>query len=163
MFGWLRQKIRNWATDSQRDQMQRFVISLRGQTASELGTVVVIATIVRLTVDERTLPVTLLEGLAHGERELAAPLFLNHLIRQLQKQGSLPQAAGAMVWLHSARAIITPELRLLGREMWRELERGFANIDEARIDLMLLTLKPIDPAIAIAARYIPPPLDPSAA
>lgn len=161
MFGWVRKKIGNWATDSQRDEMQRFVTSLRGQSAEELGMVLLMATIVRQTVGNKTLPATLLEGLQGGtDEELFAPLQLNRLIRQLQKQGSLPQAAGAMVWLHSVRAIITPELRLLGRQMWAELARGIDQVNVARLDLMLLTRAPISPDVSMAANYIPTPLMP---
>lgn len=160
MFGWLGQKFQHWAADKQRDEMQRFVTSLRGQTAEELGVVVLMATIVRLTVEERTLPPTLLEGLSHTEADLYAPLHIGRLIKDLQKQGSMPQAAGAMVWLHSVRAILTPELRLLGREMWAELKRGFEHVSTARIDLMLLTERPVDSRFASEALYTPTPLLP---
>ena len=161
MFGWLRRKIGNWATDSQREDLERFVVSLRGQDPEELGTVVLMATVVRLNLGPKTLPITALEGLATGtDQEVMAPLMLNRLIRELQQQGSLPQAAGAMVWLHSVRAINAPELRLLGRQMWGELVRGFAFVNEARIGLMVLTGKPVDSAYAEAARYIPSPLKP---
>ena len=160
VFGWLRKKVKNAAVDSQRDDLTRFVESLRGQSSSELAALILVATVVRLTVDSRTLPIALLEGLSNNPDDLLSPVLLTRLIKDLQRQGSLPQAAGAMIWLHSARAILQPELRLLGRQMWAELVRGIPHVNDARLDLMSLTGQQIDPKYAVAAVYVPPPLTP---
>jgi hypothetical protein len=45
-------------------------------------------------------------------------------IRRYQAEKRYEEATGAMVWLHSLRALSTPEVRRLGREMWRQLHRG---------------------------------------
>ena len=39
-----------------------------------------------------------------------------------------------MVWVHTLRALDRPELRSLGRSMWRELARGFPYVEEVAGD-----------------------------
>ena len=53
------------------------------------------------------------------------PLRLVSLIKQFQKMGQPSDALGVWVWLHSVRALNVPEIRIFGRQMWKELVRGF--------------------------------------
>ena len=56
------------------------------------------------------------------------------------KKKNNPIAASAlMVWAHTARAGIRLELRSLGRELWRELSRGFPHVDEAAASFKALS------------------------
>ena len=48
---------------------------------------------------------------------------LSSMIKQLQQSGNPQLAAGLMVWVHSLRALTRPELRSLGRDMWRGIVR----------------------------------------
>ncbi len=43
------------------------------------------------------------------------------------------------MWVHTFRAAARLELRGLGREMWKELERGFSYIDESVSEFAVLT------------------------
>jgi hypothetical protein len=43
-----------------------------------------------------------------------------------------------MVWLHSIRSSETPEIRVRGREMWAELERGIPHADDGADGFRLL-------------------------
>lgn len=52
------------------------------------------------------------------------PVKVVAIIKDLQKQGSPTSTVGLQIWLHSARALITPELRLVGRELWAELVKA---------------------------------------
>jgi len=58
---------------------------------------------------------------------------LSNAIGKLQRSGNPQLAAGLMVWVHTLRAMTRPELRTLGRAMWRELERGFPHVEEAAL------------------------------
>ena len=53
---------------------------------------------------------------------------LNKIIRMSQGDGSYASAAGAMVWLHTLRLTQSPELRIIGKQIWVELSRGFQEI-----------------------------------
>ena len=60
---------------------------------------------------------------------------LNRTIAKFQKEGAPHMAVGLMVWLHTIRAATTPEIRLMARQMWGELSRGFPYVLEAKIEL----------------------------
>ena len=69
------------------------------------------------------------------EHDLAFPLELNRSIRDQQKQGAPMAATGLMVWLHSARALCEPQLRLLGRQIWEELASASVESEAIASDL----------------------------
>lgn len=58
---------------------------------------------------------------------LSEPLFSVEIIKNikaLQRSGSGSSAVGLHVWLHTARALQYPELRIIGREIWAELSKA---------------------------------------
>lgn len=59
------------------------------------------------------------------------PATLGKAIRLNQKDGRLQDASALMVWLFTPWAGGRLELRQLGRDMWRELSRGFPYVYEA--------------------------------
>lgn len=69
---------------------------------------------------------------------------LARLIQQYQKAGNYPEALGLMVWLHSIRAMIEPDLRDRGRAIWRQLRRGFPHVPGAVAGYIELTGRPLD-------------------
>ena len=157
MFGWLKRKF-----DGTQD-LERFVTSLRGASADELGPLVAVATAVRITMrNAGHLPDAALDatGDLPPDQQIEAQLKMTSLVRQLQKLGQPSDAAGAMVWMHSMRAGATPELRLLGRQMWAELSRGFAHAPEAIENIVALSPNPVPPELSREYRFIPPGLEP---
>jgi len=159
MFGWLKRKL-----DGTRE-LERFVTSLRGMSASELGALVAIATVVRINMrNNGHLPDAALDvaGGLPPEKQFAAQWKMTTLVQEFQKMGQPSDAAGAMVWSHSMRAGATPELRLLGRQMWGELSRGFPHVAEAIEDIVTVTGNTLPPEVALEAEFIPPGLEPAA-
>lgn len=164
MLGWLKSKAQKSITDTMRDDIQRFIETLRGTSSSEKGALLVMATIIR----KRNLPGLGIPDNAFDlgsysgsyEEDLVA-LKINRLIKEFQKQGDPTSAAGAMVWLHSIRAIQNPQLRLLGRQMWGELSRGapFAYENASMIAPAFERDYDAD-LIARASDYIPDGLEP---
>jgi len=159
MFGWLNRKV-NGTQD-----LERFVTSLRGMSAAELGVLVALATVVRINMrNAGHLPDAALDaaGGLPPEKQLAAQLKMSNLVRQFQQLGQPSDAAGAMIWSHSMRAGATPELRLLGRQMWGELSRGFAHAPEAIENIVALSPNPLPPEVTYQYDFIPPGLEPMA-
>ena len=162
MFGWLKAKAQKKINDSMRDDLSRFLLSLQGSTSEELATLLVIATTIRLkllqagTISESALDLSQYKGTF--EEDMAA-LKINRLISGFQKAGQPSDAAGAMVWLHSVRALQTPELRLLGRQMWKELTRGLAHLDETAFELSMISPN-IPDDVALEATFVPVGLEP---
>jgi hypothetical protein len=158
MLGWLKRKF-----DGTPD-LERFITSLRGMSAPELGALVAVATVVRINMrNAGHLPdgALAVAGGLPPEKQLAAQLKMTNLVRQFQQLGQPSDAAGAMVWTHSMRAGATPELRLLGRQMWGELSRGFAHAAQAIEDIVALSPNSLPPELTREYRFIPPGLEPA--
>lgn len=78
------------------------------------------------------------------------PLFvvdLGNRVKGLQKNDKPEEAAALMVWLHTIRTTCAGsrlELLGFGREMWKELERGFPYVEEQKLALEELTGKTVN-------------------
>jgi hypothetical protein len=90
-------------------------------------------------------------------RQAIAQLAVSDLVRRYRREGRLAEAAGAMVWLHSLRALSTPDLRLLGRQMWRELQRGQAHTAPYLEEMRLPPLS----EVSLQNTQVPEDLDPA--
>lgn len=132
MVGWFARKFDKWASGKQASEFIEFLKRLRAMDGEELGLVVALAT------DRRHI----LEADGHLVSDptiyvAANPDFTFQLSRatiQHQKQGNLVLAAALMVWIHTLRAGTRLELRQYGRDMWRELQRGFPYVEQAALD-----------------------------
>ena len=119
----------NWAAQKQEKDLDRFLLSLRGADGEELAGVMAVALewSERLK-DERGWDVYQPQFLV--EQHPDAPLVLSKTIGLLQKQGNPHFASGLMVWAHTFRAAIRPQMRVAARAMWGELERSFVYVPE---------------------------------
>jgi hypothetical protein len=130
-----------WAVSRQESELQQFVERLQSVNGDELGLVAAMATHLRHNI-EREFGVRLLFPVTAIRQRPDLPIALNRLIRDFQRQGGQPLAAGVMVWLHSLRAMSpagSPRLRNLGRAMWDELERGFDHVAWAKLSAIQMT------------------------
>jgi hypothetical protein len=96
-------------------------------------------------------------GVTPDPRQASVQLAISKLVRRYQNAGRLQEAAGAMVWLHSLRALSAPELRHLGRLMWQQLQRGQSHTIEAA---QTMGLPPLSTAIRWFM-YTPDDLNPA--
>jgi hypothetical protein len=132
MFGWLKRKTELAGIKGATEDIDRFILSLRGMSDYEVAMAVAIATHWR-NAFQRDDDINLLEP---WDVECRSPDFrwkLNRLLVEVQRTRK-PMAVGLMIWLHTLRAAGMPELRLKGRQMWSELRRGFALVDRAAAD-----------------------------
>ena len=107
--------------------LERFNVALKGMSDQELGTVVAMAAALRMELREAGLFPD--EALGVGfplpeDKQDFIRRNIGGLVLDWQKKNH-PNTAAAMVWAHTLRAYHFPEVRLLGRQMWGELERGF--------------------------------------
>ena len=136
-MGWFANRFDKWAERKQREELTAFVENLRASDSGELSAIVAMATHVRHGLEAEGHLVT--DPIIYCSTNLYFPFLLSRTIGQLQKESKLQVAVGFMVWLHTARAGVRLELRQLGRDMWRELARGFGNVEETAADLSMLT------------------------
>jgi hypothetical protein len=121
---WIKRKIQLAGIKGAREDLERFVESLRGQSDKEVGAIVAMAAVVRVALRQSgVLPDELLQVSADPEQVMAQIAVAKAVLRY-QSEKRYEEATGALVWLHSLRALSTPEIRRLGREMWRQLGRG---------------------------------------
>jgi hypothetical protein len=161
---WFRSK-RSIQLASVRDgtaDLERFLVALKGMSDQELGTVVAMAAILRMELrpqglfpdDALDIASTLPENDQKAVRSAMSGLALD-----LQKRHH-PSAGAAMVWLHTLRALQFPELRLLGRQMWVELKRGFPHVFEAFHFIEGTVGQPLPLGCLQASQFIPVGLEP---
>lgn len=162
MFGWFKRKLNNTFTDMMRDDMERFSVSLQGSSATQLAMLVAIATNIRLNLvdigrmSKNDFDVGFYKG---SVEQMSIPIYLGNAINEYQRIQEPTHAAATMVWLHSIRAIQNPELRVIGRNMWGEIRRGFLNIDE-QIEVLESLGYDLRSDITMHASFIPPGLEP---
>lgn len=126
-----------WATGRQRKELTDFVQNLRAMDGTEIGMVLAMATAYRHDLARRG--VDLLQPAILLAADPGITFTLARTIQQHQKHGEMSLSAALMVWVHTLRATSRLELRQLGRDMWRELERGFPHAIENSMSLMALT------------------------
>ena len=121
----------SWAGKKQAKELKSFVENLRAADGSELGMVVACATNWRHELRQDGWDL-----LAPSLCLATDPMITFRLIKAIQKlqHDDRPElAVGLMVWVHTLRALTRLQLRSLGRDMWRELSRGFPHVDEAAV------------------------------
>ena len=160
---WIAQRIQRAAVRSGTEDLERFVTSLRGQSDEELGMLVATATVLRINfraagyLPDNAIGV----GMPLDEEEFSlVQLKYSRLVHSFQKEKMFADAAGGMVWLHTLRAFAYPELRLLGRMMWKELERGFSYALIMFDDIEELKGISLPQEARYSYEFIPPGLEP---
>ena len=121
---WIKRKAQLAGIKAAREDLERFVESLRGQSDKEVGAVVAMAAVVRVALRQSGLLPDELLKVTDDPQQAMVQLAVAKAIRRYQAEKRYEEATGAMVWLHSLRALSTPEVRRLGREMRRQLHRG---------------------------------------
>jgi len=137
---WFSNLFLSWATNTQRKEITRFTDALRAMDSEEIGALVATATDLRHTIAAGG-GLDLLDPRTVEAIRPTAAQDLNRQIRRMQARNSQEVAAAIMVWLHTIRAANNPDLRMLGREMWRQLERGFPKVEQAAADLQVVGIR----------------------
>lgn len=160
---WLKRRFELAALQTGREGLQQFVATLRGQSQSEIATLVAVAAIFRMRLRESGhLPDDVLRVTAIDEYErVMVQQRISRLVRSCQWRNEYIDAAGAMIWLHTLRSLSIPELRSLGRQMWQQLERGFQDAPEALARIEAVTHHAPPPGTLPACAFVPEDLDPA--
>ncbi|MBJ3784496.1 hypothetical protein [Devosia sediminis] len=117
MFGWFAKKAEN----TQREEAVRFIDSLRGIDQDGLDSIAALAWFWAQKYSETGIDLYEMESWL--PQRLMFPVELGRSIKVLQRDRSA-SGVGLHVWLHSARALMYPELRIYGREIWGHLAKA---------------------------------------
>jgi hypothetical protein len=160
MMNWLLRKATGAAQRSQEAEMLSFVKSLKGMTTDELATLLVAATCQRVKFPDFGIRLTeALDGMAPSGYE-AYPLRIGSTLRQMQKDQDFAAAGAMMIWAHSMRAVVSPALRIHGKEVWAELLRGIPRVADSWINLRFAGLPLAGVVAPEDCEYVPVLLDP---
>ena len=119
MFGWFKKRVLEASNDAMKNDIERFIASLKGADDEEISTMLVVANILRLNLTKMgKIPPAALDLSIPRNNDLAikcdmCPMTLTSAIKQFQKINQPSDALGVIVWLHSVRALNVPEIRVL--------------------------------------------------
>jgi len=161
MFGrWLKGRTERSASAGSRRDLERFVESLRRQTAEELGTLVATAALIRTRMRSEGHFADDMLRVASSPEQALLTQRLGHMVTTYKNAKQPAEMAGTLVWLHTLRALAAPQLRILGRQLWEQLERGQPYAQRALRGIEVLSGKPLPLGAQSACDFIPDDLDP---
>lgn len=128
-------------------EIERFILIIKGMDSKEIGSVLA------LTFDLKNK--MLKDGINLLDPIITLSAYPNLLILledkaiKLQKENNTVFASGILIWVHTYRGVLFPELRYKSKEMWAELERGFYYTKIHSLDFLDIQLDLTDPSIPI--------------
>ena len=158
---WMKKKVRDAGYKSALDDIERYLLALKGLDDREVAQLLAVATFMRLKfIELGKLSDEILNFEVPEAVHAQAQYMIGTATRDFQSRNDKACAGGTMVWLHSLRAQGYPELRLKGREMWAELQRGFEYAQEELIEMQKCSPEDF-PACALSEyTFIPAGLEP---
>lgn len=128
-MGWFKSKVDKFVERAFIEEITGFVQCLRGMDAAELGYIVALSTHLRQIMQCNGHQI--MNPIVYVNRNPEIIIRISTAIKEAQEQGQFQKAAGLMVWLHTTRASIRPEIRVIARDMWCQLARGFPHVHTA--------------------------------
>jgi hypothetical protein len=136
-FNRIKDSLKGRARNSSLKDVQEFVDGFRAMTDQDMGVIVAVATVLRVNMEK--------EGYLQKDLFGDTPLpdvntlgryqmDLNKLTRDFNRKGQPTDAIATLVISYTIRCLNSLELRDEGRELWRQLERGFPLAEQALID-----------------------------
>ena len=131
VFDWLLNKAVKHSAENKVKELQSYLKILKDIPNFDRGFIVVLATVIRLQMQEEgMMPCNLFDGPAGVKNDNSyeranVALKLSQTVEYLQGENRAQDAAATMIWAHSVRGLVTPEMVPLVKEMWSELSKGF--------------------------------------
>ncbi len=155
---WFRNRIKKSGISQSRLEITRLLNHIEGVEDRDVGPLVAVTTIIRINLENMNL---LPRGLFDVDRvnqldpKAKAQFRLSALNVQFQRRDQNNDAVGASILLHTLRALAYPELRELGRDLWRELARGFDHAEPVFKIVEEAKGQPLDPRVREEYRTVP--------
>lgn len=109
--------------------IKQFIQSIQGMDNEEIAYLILYATSARNMTFEK-LGINYLDPIIELEKNPYEVLQIGNTIKQYQKDKQSAAASSLMVWLFTFRSVSQPEMRIYGKQLWRELNRGIVHINE---------------------------------
>ena len=118
-----------------KEDLTKFNAMLKGVSDSAMGGLLVGASAVRyqLIKADKVSKSIFIKGPVEDTLSFnKTSMLLSRVIKEYQRRGDTSYASFCMVMMHTFRSLSALELVPLGKEMWKELERGFPYIQEGQ-------------------------------
>jgi hypothetical protein len=129
MFGGIKVYFRNRMIKIMEQEIKQYIQSIQGMDNGDIACVILHATMAR-NVTGRNLGVNFLDPIIELENNVSITLKIGDMIKASQRDKQYVVAASFMVWLHTFRSISQPEMRIYGKQLWKELNRGIMYIND---------------------------------
>jgi len=134
MFGWLRAKAHASLVRIQGREMMDWIRRLQSQDGDEVAAILAMAMHYRNSMLSE-LKMDLMYPFAAIQKDHFLADRLNQDLQEVQQEKLFSLGSAIIVWLFTIRAAQEPVLRSLGRDLWRQLARGFPHVHEAAASL----------------------------
>ncbi len=143
MFRWIKSKVHAGFVGVQEHEMSDWIKKLHSLDGEEIATILAMAMHYRNALfDAENLD--LMYPFVVSQRDPMLAVKLNNELKRAQEEKIFNLASGIIVWLFTVRAALEPALRSLGRDLWRQLARGFPHIENTAISFSELTNVTLD-------------------
>jgi hypothetical protein len=134
MFGGLRAKAHASLVRIQGREMIDCIGRLQSQDSDEVAAILAVAMHYRNSMLSE-LKMDLMYPLVAIQQDHRLADRLNRDLQEVQREKLFSLGSAIIVWLCTIRAAQEPALRSLGRDLWRQLARGFPHVHEAAASL----------------------------
>lgn len=123
MLKFLKSVFDRWNINSLEKEVLQYMKILKGLDSVEIADLIIASTAIRnkFLLDFQ---VDLFLMKINDEHSIEVYKAISRMVFVSKEHNQPFMAAGYMLWLHTLRCISEPELRLHGKEMWREVSRG---------------------------------------
>lgn len=146
-----------------RVEIEEYIAELASVDDNQRGGIGVVAAVIRTNMeDDGVIPPGFfdIDAIGRHDPDKTFQWKLYKAVFEFRKAGRWMDVSGTMVWLYTVQCLHEPELRPLGRALWREIARGFPHMDTALKVLALRTGKPVEERIEAICTEIPHGLEP---
>lgn len=162
MLGWFNRHAQSVVLKAATQEIEKQLLRLRRSSDDDVGLVLASATFWRLFWEKSGMLPKGAISLREVPDELACASFRRELTRQINedKKSSPAGAIGLTVWLSTSWSLSLPELRLSGRQMWKELQRGVPYAPAYVPKFFVAAHIPVPHDVTDSVSFIPPGLEP---
>lgn len=137
MLQWAKRNFQAWCLGMQMREMDDWIAKLRDKDSDEVSCLLMLAMHYR-NGKLATTGIDLMNPYAAVTTNPFLAIQLVSEIKDAQRRGMPVVAAGIFVWLFTIRAALAPPLRPGARQLWGQLQCGFAGIAKASHDFASL-------------------------
>ena len=150
-------KINQQINNKMKSEISEYLLIIKGLGDEELGIAVLSALILREEILKSS-GIDLMDPLIALQQNPDLTITFSKKHEEFTAQKLPHLTVPYTIWIHTLRSVSNPVIRTLGRQMWKELSRGFNHVEDSKENYWLIY--GIEPSSELVGQY-PIGLDPS--